>query len=155
MLFSAYRKDDFADPEGFVTQLGAILCDFQEDVVNYVTSPKTGIQRRSKWPPAISEILEACEAHRDFLKRARTERPVTFIALPPPERPPGYLANIFVPNTHHRFRTFCDWTAVGDPKMWKHGHASDGRVGIWINISIWECSDSVLAKLSQPESTHA
>lgn len=157
MLFSAYRKDDFSDPEGFVTQLGAILCDFPEDVVSYVTSPQTGIQRRSKWPPAISEILEACESHRDFLKHVRTEKPVVRprLRLPEPTKPPGYLANIFVPNTHHRYRIFTDWMAVGDPKMWSYGNASDGRAGIWINISIWECSDSVLAKLSYPtDSAH-
>lgn len=138
MLFSAYRKDDFADPEGFVTQLGAILCDFPEDVVNYVTSPKTGIQRRSKWPPAISEILEACESHRDFLTRVRTEKPVVAVRLPPPERPPGYLANLFVPEGHVRYPGLVDWAKDADPKLYAFGRSSDNRAGIWIARGIWE-----------------
>src|ERR1700690_2944781 len=71
LLFSAYRRDDFADPEGFVAQLGVILCDFPEEVVTYVTSPKTGLQRRSKWPPAISEVIEACEDHQSHMERVR------------------------------------------------------------------------------------
>jgi hypothetical protein len=138
MLFSAYRKDDFSDPEGFVTQLGAILCDFEEDVVAYVTSPKTGIQRRSKWPPSISEILEACEQHRDFLKRVRTERPAVLARLPTPDRPQGYLANIFVPEGHVRYQGLVDWSQTADPKLFKFGVSSDNRAGIWIARGIWE-----------------
>lgn len=70
MLFSAYRREDFADPEGFVAQLGLVLTEFSDEVVIYVTSPRTGLQRRLKWPPTISEVIEACEEHRDFLLRS-------------------------------------------------------------------------------------
>ena len=61
MVFSAYRKDDYADPIGFVTQLGVILEKYPEWVVRYVTSPETGIQRTCKFPPSIAEIVSACE----------------------------------------------------------------------------------------------
>lgn len=149
MLFSAYRRDDFADPEGFVTQLGAILSDFPEDVVSYITSPKTGIQRRSKWPPAISEILEACEEHQDFLTRIRTQKPLVLARLPEPARPPGYLANIFVPEGHARYQVLVDWSKHGDPRLWTFGKSSDSRSGIWVNISIWETNDGVLAKMHE------
>lgn len=92
MLFSAYRKDDFADPEGFVAQLGAILENYSEDVILYVTSPHTGVQRTIKWPPSIAEVIEACSArerHLDII--SRPERKV----LPPPKEPtpkPGRIS---------------------------------------------------------------
>ncbi len=70
ILFSAYRKADYADPEGFVTQLGIILSDYPPEVVRYVTDPLTGIQRRLKWPPSIAEIIEACEdCQKPYLQR--------------------------------------------------------------------------------------
>jgi hypothetical protein len=61
MLLSAYRRDDYADPIGFVTQLGVVLEKYPEWVVRYVTSPDTGIQRTSKFPPSIAEVVSACE----------------------------------------------------------------------------------------------
>jgi hypothetical protein len=68
-LFSAYRSADYADPEGFVAQLGTVLSDFPDEIVTYVTSPRTGLQRRSKWPPTINEVLEACEDHQRYLAK--------------------------------------------------------------------------------------
>lgn len=146
ILFSAYRRDDFADPEGFVTQLGAILSDFPEEVVIYVTSPRTGMQRRSKWPPTISEIVTACEEHQGFLKRHRTEKPLVVQRLihEPAEPTPGDLATLFVPKNHPRYPTFIEWTKYGSPRLWRYGKSSDCRDGIWINLTIWETPDRVL-----------
>lgn len=61
MLLSAYRRDDYADPVLFVTQLGMVLEKYPEWVVRYVTEPTTGIQRTSKFPPSIAEVVSACE----------------------------------------------------------------------------------------------
>lgn len=138
-LFSAYRRDDFADPEGFVAQLGVILCDFPEEVVTYVTSPKTGMQRRSKWPPAISEVLQACEDHQLHLERARKQRPVIAQRLPSPSPgQPGSLARIFVPEGHERYSRLVAWTEAADPMFWKFDKSSDGRQGIWVSHDAWE-----------------
>src|SRR5262245_50014082 len=60
MIFSAYRKDDYADAKGFVAQLGTILQTYPPSVVEHISSPMTGIQRKSKWPPNIADIVEAC-----------------------------------------------------------------------------------------------
>src|SRR5262249_27055314 len=68
MIFSAYRKDDFADPEGFIAQLGVILETYPDSVVRYVSSPLTGIQRRLKFPPSIAEVVQACD---DQIERER------------------------------------------------------------------------------------
>lgn len=72
ILFSAYRTDQYSDPEGYMASLGMVLEGYSDDVIKYVTDPKTGIQRKSKWPPTISEIVEACDQHQDYL--AKCER---------------------------------------------------------------------------------
>jgi hypothetical protein len=64
ILFSAYRRADYEDPRGFVVQLGTVLEDYPEEVILQVTSPKTGIQRRLKWPPSLAEIVEECDRAR-------------------------------------------------------------------------------------------
>jgi hypothetical protein len=141
MLFSAYRRDDFADPDGFVSQLGLILCDFPEEVVNYITSPKTGLQRRSKWVPSISEIVDACEQHQAYLARISQPKRAVCPALPAPrfdELPQGALANIFVPEGHERYAGLEQWSTTADRPYWKYGMSSDGRSGIWVNHDIWE-----------------
>jgi len=61
MLFCAYRKDDYADPGGFVVQLGTVLEGYPEWVVARVTDPRTGIQSKQKFPPSIAEVVSACE----------------------------------------------------------------------------------------------
>lgn len=60
-LFSAYRKDEYADAKGFLVQLGTILEEYTDPIVEYVTHPSTGIQRRLKFPPSLAEVVEACD----------------------------------------------------------------------------------------------
>ena len=119
LLFSAYRRDDYADPERFVTQLGVVLTDYSDDIIQYVTDPRTGIQRRIKWPPSIPEIVEACDERKKALEksaelevwkakmeRAREERLTygrstdlpgitygEFLARFPDQRPIGFFEN--------------------------------------------------------------
>ena len=62
LLMSSYRKTDYQNPEGFIATLGAILEDYSPEIVEYVTDPKTGLQRRCKWPPTPAEVVEACAA---------------------------------------------------------------------------------------------
>lgn len=69
MLFSAYRIDQFGDPEGFKNQLGAVLEQYPDDVILHVCDPRTGIQRRARFPPTISEMVEACNERVAELKR--------------------------------------------------------------------------------------
>lgn len=141
MIFSAYRIDQFADPEGFKVQLGAIMEQYPDEVIVYVSDPRTGIQRRSKWPPTISEIVEACDDHAELIERRKKPRREPLPQLPPQllrDRPPGALANIFVPDTHHRYGKLVEWSKTADPPYWQFGAASDGRAGIWVNIDVWD-----------------
>lgn len=91
MLLSAYRKDDYADPEGFIAQLGAILERYAPEVVSWVTSPHTGIQRTVKFPPTIAEIVEACDLESERQERmARYQSlPTAFLPRPRQIRAPG------------------------------------------------------------------
>lgn len=69
VLFSAYRIDQYGDPEGFKASLGAVLEQYPDDVIRYVCDPRTGVQRRCKFPPTISEIVEACDDRVSELRR--------------------------------------------------------------------------------------
>jgi hypothetical protein len=63
-VFAAYRKDDFADPESYLLQLGTVLERYDDEIVEAVTSPISGIQRECKFPPSIAEFVEFCNETR-------------------------------------------------------------------------------------------
>jgi hypothetical protein len=96
VLFSAYRRADYADPVGFVAQLGVVLNGYPEDVIVYATSPQTGVQRRHTFPPSIPEVVKACDdrmgelsrlAHaEDFAERKRETERLRLSAPPPSPR---------------------------------------------------------------------
>jgi len=47
----------------------AVLCDYAQEIVQYVTDPRTGLPSRVKWLPAVAEVREACEERRMYLER--------------------------------------------------------------------------------------
>lgn len=125
MIFSAYRRDEFADPDGFVMQLGAVLESYEDAVIQYVCDPRTGVQRRSKWPPSIAEVVEACEAEATSI-----ERRARYAAMPKPEMKriaapkvttPGAWANVLVHAEHPKYADLLARTKVEgeEPRDWK------------------------------------
>lgn len=146
-LFSAYRADQYADAAGFVVSLGTVMEEFSDEVIDYVFSPQTGIQRHLKWPPALSEIVAACEEHREFLEKLRKQRPAFQERKPEPllrERPQGYMAQIFVPEGHNRYDEMVKQAEKSKPIWWKYGEASDGRKGIWVSHNFWNKQPDIL-----------
>ena len=141
-LFSAYRADQYADPEGFMVSLGAVLEQFPDNIITHVCDPRTGIQRRSKFPPTISEIIEACEAHQEHLaKIAKPKVTIVKRYYDEPrlkERPAGYMAKVFVPEGHNRYPGLVEWASTAHPVWWKYGYSSDNRTGIWVSFDAWE-----------------
>ncbi len=124
-----------------MVSLGAVLEQFPDEVITYVSDPRTGIQRRSKWPPTISEVVEACEEHQAFLEKARKPRPVFMERKSEPlliDRPQGYRATIFVPEGHVRYEKLVAWTKEARPIWWKFGVSSDNRKGLWVSLGAWE-----------------
>lgn len=63
-IISLYRKADVMDPDYFVTSLAANLAEFPLPVVATVAHPVRGIAARSKFFPALAEIVTACEQER-------------------------------------------------------------------------------------------
>lgn len=86
VLFSAYRRDEFADPEGFVAQLGVVLQQYHENVIMHVTGPLTGLQRRCKQPPSIAEVVADCDAETARLEKIKRFQAMGTVqkSLPPP-----------------------------------------------------------------------
>lgn len=130
MIYSAYRRDDFADPDMFIAQAGAILERYPDDVVAEISHPFTGVQRRCKFPPSISELVDACEAavvYRERIDRLRaipTPQPIRI------EGPREHLANLLVRREAPQYPAMCE-RAANEPntRLWRHDQ--DGR-GIWI-----------------------
>jgi hypothetical protein len=60
-ILSSYRRDDFADADGYAVQLAMVLERYDDALIRAVTSPVTGIQRTCKFPPSIAEMVEFIE----------------------------------------------------------------------------------------------
>ena len=60
MVLASYRRDDFADPDNYVIQLGMVIERYPDAIIKQATSPVTGIQRTCKFPPSIAEVVEFC-----------------------------------------------------------------------------------------------
>ena len=63
LILSSYRRDDFADPDGYTLQLAMILDRYDDAVIEAVTLPTTGIQRTCKFPPSIAEVVAFIDDH--------------------------------------------------------------------------------------------
>lgn len=68
-LFSSYPRSDYDDPDFAMAGMVKVLSGYAEGIVREVTSLETGIQRTSKFPPRIAEIVEACDKVAERLSR--------------------------------------------------------------------------------------
>lgn len=75
LLLSSYLRDDSADADSFSMQLIKILAGYRREIIDYVTSPDTGLQRRLKFRPSLAEVVEACDEHARHLDLVRAPRP--------------------------------------------------------------------------------
>lgn len=66
-LFSAYRLDQYPDPDGFMANCALLMSEYPDVVLSYVTDPRTGVQRRQVFPPSPAEIAKACDERMDKL----------------------------------------------------------------------------------------
>jgi hypothetical protein len=66
-LFGCYRRADAADPEIYSAAVAAILSEYDEETVAYVTDPRTGIARKSQWLPTIAELDKALAERAAFI----------------------------------------------------------------------------------------
>jgi hypothetical protein len=73
-MFGCYRKGDANDPEIYVAAVAAVLSEYPESVIDFVTDPRTGLPRKSKWLPNPAEVSEACEEHMAPIRHAEARR---------------------------------------------------------------------------------
>ena len=140
MLLSAYRKDDLADPEVFVAQLGIVLEGYDDAVIIAVTDPRTGLQRRAKWMPTISEVVDACEAEASRIatqrRYAAMPKPAPSCLTGPVDNTPGRRAQVFVHADAPQYQRCVDLAGTADQLDWKWDE--NGRAGIWVALSLFE-----------------
>lgn len=91
-MFGCWRKVDAADPETFITAVAAVLADYPESVVLYVTDPRTGLPGKQQFPPSPYEVKQACEAEmapivRQREREARYVQTERLLAAPQGRRP--------------------------------------------------------------------
>lgn len=133
LIFSGYRRDEFADPEGFSAQLGLILERYSDEIVSAVSSPFTGIQRRYKTPPSIAAIVEACDEEVARLERIR--RFSEMRAAPREPRPvdPTARANLLVHRDAPGYDAMVKWAKTAGPEWYR----SDPK-GIWVPLGVYQ-----------------
>jgi hypothetical protein len=71
LLCGCYRRDDAADPKVYASALIFVMEEYQIEVVEYVTSPRTGLPSTCKFLPSVAEVKAACES-----AKAAQSRPV-------------------------------------------------------------------------------
>lgn len=146
LLCGSYRRGDANDPDTYVAAVAAVLSMYDFEIIREATDPRFGISTTEKhraFMPNSGEIKAFCEALAE-----RTERLKKLAAIPrsvpvdrrleAPEPPQGAWANIFVPEGHHRYARFVEWTKTAPAKFWKFVKSSDGRPGLWIPLDVWQ-----------------
>jgi hypothetical protein len=132
MILSAYRRDDFADPTGYVVQAGRVLENYSDAIIREATEPSTGIQSLCRFPPSIKELS-------DMLKEL-TDRAVRIAELgrhklqPSTPRPPRQnFWSVLVHADAPQYQRLVDRAATGkeDPREWMMD--PKGR-GIWVSF---------------------
>jgi hypothetical protein len=100
MVFGAYRKDDFADAENFLLQLGMVLERYADAVIERVSDPRNpdSLQRRCKFPPSIAEIGELADGEASRQAHAAHYRTLPAFEKREPRVVPE-PANVLVPVT--------------------------------------------------------
>lgn len=85
LLMASYRLDDYQNPEGFLATVATILAEYPQEIVEYVTDPRTGLQRRLKFPPSPAEVVEACAAEIGWRAKIAANSGLSVAPrLPPP-----------------------------------------------------------------------
>lgn len=135
MIFSAYRTADFADPDGFILQLGLVLERYSEEVAAAVSSPFTGIQRTLKRPPVIADIVEACDREAERLEGIK--RLSQYKTAPYERLVEQNLGVVFVPPHAPQYSAMVERSKTASDREWRR---DVDRPGIWVPLSWLEQS---------------
>lgn len=85
-MFSCYRRDEAHDPDTYCAAVSAVLADgYSQEVVDYITDPRTGLPSTLKFLPSVAEVREGCDeraAHIERLARWEGLKPVPRAEIP-------------------------------------------------------------------------
>jgi hypothetical protein len=71
-MMSVYRRDDFSNPTLAAVQYCTFLEQYSDQVIESVTSPKSGLQTEAKFPPTLAEVKAFCDrSQRSFDRIAK------------------------------------------------------------------------------------
>ena len=72
-LFTAYRLDQYPDPEGFMAQVAAVFSGYEDAVLLRATDPfrRDCIQRTHKFPPSLHELTKALDSTKKAIEAER------------------------------------------------------------------------------------
>lgn len=79
ILVGSYSRARPHDPETYADAIAATLAGYPREVIQRVTDPRTGLQRKLKWLPEVADVVEACDA-----EVSRLEIAARVAALPAP-----------------------------------------------------------------------
>jgi hypothetical protein len=124
LMFGCYRRGDASDPDTYVAAVAAVFSSFSEDVVFYVTDPRTGIPGDLKWLPNVAECKEACLRRQGYLDwladlDSRFAGRSPSCASLPDGKLAGRRANVRVPKSHPGYEALLNWTESADPMDWR------------------------------------
>src|SRR5437879_1072057 len=74
LMFGCYRRAEASDPEIYAAATAAVLSEYSQDVIDYITDPRTGLPSTSKWLPSVYEVRQACNEHADHLRKLEQYR---------------------------------------------------------------------------------
>lgn len=60
-MFGCYRKAEASDPEIYAAATASVLSEYSQEVIDYITDPRTGLPSRSQWLPSVFEVRQACD----------------------------------------------------------------------------------------------
>jgi hypothetical protein len=69
MMFSGYPQSDFTAPKEAALAMCSVFEDYSDEVIKFATDPKTGVQRRCKWPPKLADVVEFCDERIAYIAK--------------------------------------------------------------------------------------
>lgn len=70
-MFGCYRKAEASEPEIYAAATSAVLSEYSQEVIDYITDPRTGLPSTSKWLPSVYEVRQACNQRSEYLDALR------------------------------------------------------------------------------------
>lgn len=121
-----------------------ILSKYAVEVIKAVTDPYSGLPSKKKengysGMPDVADVREACDDEANRIARMDRYRQLPAPdfnrpRLAAPQRVPGDLATIFVPESNPRYPALLEWSKTADGRKFKF----EQRPGIWISHDIWD-----------------